>query len=132
MLTDHPFLDVLWSGFLIFRWVGWIFLVVLVLMDIFRRHDTSGWSKALWVIAIVIVPWLGVLVYLITQGDSMGQRRLEEMQAAQARQTERIQSAAAGAQPAGAAAEIERAKGLLDSGAITQAEYEQLKAKALA
>ena len=131
MLSDHPFLDVLWSGFLIFLWVGWIFLVVLVLMDIFRRHDNSGWSKALWVIAIVIVPWLGVLVYLITQGNSMGQRRLEEMQLQQERVNERVRAAASEGSGS-SAAEIERAKGLLDSGAITQAEFDQLKQKALA
>ena len=130
MLSDHPFLEVLWSGFLIFLWVGWIFLVVLVLMDIFRRHDTSGWSKALWVIAIVIVPWLGVLVYLITQGDAMGQRRLAEMQAQQERVNERVRAAAS--EGTSSAAEIERAKSLLDSGAITQAEFDQLKQKALA
>ena len=131
MLSDHPFLDVLWSGFLIFLWVGWIFLVVLVLMDIFRRHDNSGLSKALWVIAIVIVPWLGVLVYLITQGSSMGQRRLEEMQLQQERVNERVRAAASEG-GSSSAAEIERAKGLLDSGAITQAEFDQLKQKALA
>ncbi len=131
MLSDQPFLEVLWSGFLIFLWVGWIFLVVLVLMDIFRRHDTSGWSKALWVIAIVIVPWLGVLIYLITQGDSMGQRRLAEMEAAQARATEHIRTVAA-SEPSTGAAEIERAKGLLDSGAITPEEFAKLKERALA
>ncbi len=130
MLSDHPFLDVLWSGFLIFLWVGWIFLVVLVLMDIFRRHDNSGWSKALWVIAIVIVPWFGVLVYLITQGSNMGQRRLEEMQAQQERMNERVRTVASDG--TSSAAEIERAKSLLDSGAITQAEFDQLKQKALA
>jgi hypothetical protein len=130
VLSDHPFLEVLWSGFLIFLWVGWIFLVVLVLMDIFRRHDNSGLSKALWVIAIVIVPWLGVLVYLITQGDSMGQRRLAEMQAQQERVNERVRAAAS--EGTSSAAEIERAKSLLDSGAITQAEFDQLKQKALA
>ena len=131
MLSDQPFLEVLWTGFLIFLWVGWIFLVVMVLMDIFRRHDTSGWSKALWVLAIVIVPWLGVLIYLITQGDSMGQRRLAEMEAAQARTTERVRAAAA-SEPSTGAAEIERAKGLLDSGAITPEEFAKLKERALA
>jgi hypothetical protein len=132
MLADHPFLDVLWTGFLLFLWVGWIFLVVMVLMDIFRRDDASGWVKALWALAIVVVPWLGVLVYLITQGDEMGQRRLSQLEAAQARMTRRVRDAAASEGNGGAAAEIERAKALLDAGAVTPAEYEQLKQRALA
>ena len=132
MLADHPFLDVLWTGFLLFLWVGWIFLVVMVLMDIFRRDDYSGWIKALWTLAIVVVPWLGVLVYLITQGDSMGQRRLSQLEEAQARMNQRVRDAAASEGNGGAAAEIERAKALLDAGAVTPAEYEQLKQRALA
>ena len=75
MLSDHPYLDVLWSGFLLFLWVGWNFLLVMVLMDVFRRDDFSGAKKAVWVLAIVVVPWLGVLIYLITQGDGMTERR---------------------------------------------------------
>src|SRR5215218_6879057 len=131
MLADQPFLDVLWTGFLLFLWVGWVFLVVLVLMDVLRRHDISGWSKALWTVAIVVVPWLGVLVYLISQGDGMGQRRLEAMEHAQQRAIDRSQSPAGG-NGGGVAAEIERAKALLDAGTITAAEFESLKQRALA
>jgi hypothetical protein len=99
------------------------------LIDVFRRHDISGWAKAAWVVFVVIVPWIGVLVYLIVNHDGMADRRMKESQRAQAQFDDYVRSTAGSG---GAAAEIEKAKQLLDSGAITQAEFEAIKTKALA
>jgi hypothetical protein len=127
MAADYPFLDVLWSMIIFFFWVIWIWIVITVLIDVFRRHDIGGLTKALWVIFVVILPWLGVLVYLILQHDGMRERSVQQAQA-QKRDFDSYVRDAAG----GSAAEIAKAKELLDSGAITQGEFETLKAKALA
>jgi hypothetical protein len=99
-----------------------------VFADIFRRHDTSGFGKVLWLIFVILVPFLGVFVYLIANHDGMTKRNIERMQSQQAQMDDYVRSVAAGG---GAAGEIEKAKGLLDSGAITQAEFDSIKAKAL-
>jgi Phospholipase_D-nuclease N-terminal/Short C-terminal domain len=127
--ADYPFLDVLWTMILFFLWVAWIWILISILMDVFRRRDISGWGKALWTIFVVALPFLGVLVYLIAEGKEMGERRIQEAQAAQSQFDDYVRTTAGSG---GAAAEIERAKGLLDSGAITQAEFDSIKAKALA
>jgi hypothetical protein len=127
MAADYPFMDVLWSMIIFFFWVIWIWIVITVLIDVFRRHDISGWAKAAWVIFVVILPWLGVLVYLIVEHDGMRERSVKEAQTQKQAFDEYVRDAAGGA-----AAEIAKAKELLDSGAITQAEFEALKAKALA
>jgi hypothetical protein len=127
MAADYPFLDVLWSMIIFFFWVIWIWIVITVLIDIFRRDDIGGGSKALWVIFVVILPWLGVLVYLISQHDAMRERNLRQARE-QRQQFDSYVREAAG----GSADEIVKAKQLLDSGAIDQAEFERLKAKALA
>ncbi len=127
--TSYPFLNILWTTLIFFAWVIFIWIAITVLIDVFRRKDISGWGKAAWVIFVVIIPWIGVLVYLIANHDGMAERRMKEAQASQAQFDEYVrQSAGTG----GAAAEIEKAKQLLDSGAITQAEFDALKAKALA
>ena len=127
--ADYPFLDVLWTMILFFLWVAWIWILISILMDVFRRRDISGWGKALWTIFVVALPFLGVLVYLIAEGKEMGERRIQEAQAAQSQFDDYVRTTAGSG---GAAAEIERAKGLLDSGAITQTEFDAIKAKALA
>ena len=124
--ADYPFMDVLWSMIIFFFWVIWIWIVITVLMDIFRRRDIGGWHKAAWVVFVVILPWLGVLVYLIAQHDGMRERQVEQAQAQKAAFDDYVRDAAGGS-----AGEIAKAKELLDSGAITQAEFEALKAKAL-
>ena len=105
----------------------WIFITVFV--DIFRDSTLNGWAKALWVLFLVFVPFLAAFVYLIARGKSMAQRNMERAQAMNAQQSEYIRSVAGTQQSA--AGEIESAKRLLDSGAITPAEYEALKSKAL-
>jgi hypothetical protein len=127
--TSYPFLDILWSTLIFFAWVIFIWIAVTVLIDVFRRHDLSGFAKAAWVIFVVVIPWIGVLVYLIAYHDGMNERRAKETQAAQSQFDDYVRKTASAG---GAASEIERAKQLLDSGAITQAEFDAIKAKALA
>jgi hypothetical protein len=125
--TDYPFLNVMWTLLVIFAWFIWFWLLITVFADLFRRHDIGGGSKALWVIFVIVLPFLGVLIYLIAQGQHMAERNMKQASKMQADMDAHIRSVSGG----GAAAEIERAKGLLDSGAITQAEFDQIKAKAL-
>jgi hypothetical protein len=128
--TNHPLLEVLWSFFIIFIWVAWFWLLISITIDIFRRHDISGGVKALWLIFIIFLPFLGVLIYLITQSQSMAERSAEQANRQQQAMDDYIRTTAGGG--GGAVADIEKAKALLDSGAITQAEFDSIKAKALA
>jgi predicted PurR-regulated permease PerM len=127
--TSYPFLNIFWDILIVFTWVIFIWIAITVLIDVFRRHDISGWGKAAWVVFVVILPWIGVLVYLIVNHDGMAERRMKEAQAAQAQFDDYVRTTAGSG---GAAAEIDKAKQLLDSGAITQAEFDTIKAKALA
>ena len=128
MAADYPFMDVLWSMIIFFFWVIWIWIVITVLIDVFRRDDIGGWAKAAWVIFVVILPWLGVLVYLIVEHDGIRERSNRQAQAQKREFDDYVRDAAGG----GSAGEIAKAKELLDAGAITQEEFEALKAKALA
>jgi Short C-terminal domain/Phospholipase_D-nuclease N-terminal len=128
MAADYPFLDVLWSMIIFFFWVIWIWIVITVLIDVFRRDDIGGWAKAVWVIFVVILPWLGVLVYLIVEHDGMRERSTKQAQAQRRELDDYVRDTAGG----GSAAEIAKGKELLDAGAITQEEFEALKVKALA
>jgi Short C-terminal domain/Phospholipase_D-nuclease N-terminal len=127
--ADYPFLNILWSMIIFFLWVAWIWILILILSDVFRRRDISGWVKALWVFFLIVLPFLGVLIYLIAESDGMAQRRAEDEQGQRAQMDDYVRSVAGSG---GAAAEIDKAKQLLDSGAINQAEFEALKAKAMA
>ncbi len=127
--SSYPFLEVLWDMLIFFAWVIFIWIAITVLIDVFRRRDISGWSKAAWTVFVVLIPWIGVLIYLIVNHDGMAERRYREAATAQAQFDEYVRTTAGSA---GAASEIERAKGLLDSGAITKAEFDAIKAKALA
>jgi hypothetical protein len=128
LAADYPFLEVLWTMFVFFAFIIWFWILITVFADIFRRHDTSGFTKVLWIIFVIIAPFLGVFIYLIANHDGMTQRNIEKAQAQQAQMDQYVKSVAGSG---GAAAEIEKAKGLLDSGAITQSEYDAIKAKAL-
>ena len=129
LAADYPFLDVLWTILIFFLWVAWFMLLFHVIADVFRRRDASGGKKALWLIFVLFAPFLGVFAYLIANSDDMAQRQAEQLTAAQRETDEYVRSVAGSS---GAAGEIERAKGLLDSGAIDQQEYDAIKAKALA
>jgi hypothetical protein len=125
--ADYPFLDVLWTMILFFCWVAWIWIAITIFIDIFRRDDIGGWHKAVWVVFVIILPFLGVLVYLIAQHDGMRERSAKQAQAQQEAFDQYVRDTAGGS-----AGEIAKAKELLDSGAITQDEFDKLKTKALA
>jgi hypothetical protein len=127
--SSYPFLSVFWDILIVAAWVIFIWIAITALIDLFRRHDVSGWAKAAWVVFIVIIPWIGVLAYLIFNHAGMAERRVKESQAAQAQFDEYVRKAAG---TGGAASEIEKAKQLLADGAITQAEFDAIKTKALA
>jgi hypothetical protein len=127
--ADYPFLDLMWTMLVFFLWVLWFWLLFGVWGDIFRRNDISGWGKAGWLIFTIVLPFLGVFIYVITQNDGMTQRNIDRARAQRSELDEYVRETAG---TGGAAAEIERAKQLLDSGAITQAEYDAIKQKALA
>lgn len=127
--TGYPFLDIFVTMLFVFAWVLYIWISITVLIDIFRRRDLSGWGKAGWVIAIVVLSWVGVLIYLILNHDGMNDRRVKDAKAAQGQLDDYIRSVSGSGGPA---SEIEKAKGLLDSGAITQAQFDAIKAKVLA
>jgi hypothetical protein len=129
VLADYTFLDAMWSMLVFFVWVAWFILLFHVVADVFRRRDASGGKKVLWLIFVLFAPFLGVFVYLIANSDDMARRNIEQAQARQGQMDEYVRSVAS---EGSAAAEIERAKGLLDSGAISQAEFDAIKAKALA
>jgi hypothetical protein len=129
LAADYPFLEVLASMFFFFLFIIWIWILITVFADIFRRRDLGGGSKTLWIIFVILLPYLGVFVYLIANHDGMAERNVKQIQAQQEQMDTYVRSVAGSG---GAAAEIEKAKGLLDSGAITQAEFDSLKQKALA
>jgi len=128
--ADYPLLEIMWTMLLFFVFVMWIFLLFRIIVDVFRRNDISGWLKAGWTLFIIVLPLLGVLVYLIAQGTGMTERDMSQVKAQQSQMDDYVRSVSGGA--SGAAAEIESAKGLLDSGAVTQDEFAAIKAKALA
>ena len=123
LAADYPFLDVLWTLLIFFLWVIWFWLLITVFVDVFRRRDIGGGAKVLWCIFVIILPFLGVFIYLLTQHDSMAERQTQQVRS----QEQYIREVAGGS-----AAEIEKAKQLLDNGTITQAEFDQIKTKALA
>ena len=129
LAADYPFMDIFWTMVIFFCWVAWIWTLVIVLSDVFSRDDLSGWGKAGWTVFMLVLPFLGVLIYLIAHGSELGERRMGRAEAAYDRHERSHAAPAAGS---GAAGQIADGKRLLDSGAITEAEFEQLKAKALA
>ncbi len=126
--ADYPFLDVFWTMLVFFAWVIWFWLLITVFSDLFRRHDISGWGKAGWCVFVIVLPFLGVFVYLIAQGKHMAERRAADVQASQAAFDQYVREAAGSSGPSD---QIAKAKQLLDSGAIDATEFEQLKRKAL-
>ncbi len=126
--SNYPFLNIFWTILIFFAWVAWIWIAITVLIDLFRRRDLSGWAKALWVVFVIVLPFLGVLAYLLIYHDGMAERSGKEAEASQAQFDEYVRRTAGSGGPA---SEIEKGKQLLDSGAITQAEFEAIKAKAL-
>lgn len=127
--NNYPLLEVIWTIIVFFAWVIWIWTVISILGDVFRRHDIGGGTKALWTFFIIFLPFLGVLIYLVSQGQGMSQRSAEQMKQTQKLYEQHIREVAGSG---GAASEIANAKALLEAGDISQEEYEALKRKALA
>lgn len=127
--SSYTFLDVMWTMLVFFAWIIWFWLLITVFADLFRRHDLSGWMKTFWIIFVIVLPYLGVFVYLIAESKGMAERNVKQAQAAQSQMDDYVRSVAASGDPA---EQIAKAKSLLDNGTITQAEFDALKAKALA
>lgn len=129
MLAAYTFGDVMWTMLVFFTWIIFFWLLFTVFGDLFSRHDISGWAKTGWVILVIILPFLGIFIYLISNGKAMGERAMERAQAQQSQMDNYVRSVASSDTGAD---QIAKGKQLLDSGAITQAEFDTLKAKALA
>ncbi len=119
--------ELLWSLLVLFFMIVYFMMLFYVIVDVFRRHDASGGKKALWLIFLLIFPLVGLLAYMVTNSEGMVSRNVKQAQQQQDQFDSYVRETAGG----GSASEIERAKGLLDSGAITQDEFNALKAKAL-
>jgi hypothetical protein len=129
VLAAYSFGDVMWTMLVFFVWILFFWLLFTVFGDLFTRHDISGWAKAGWTIFVIILPFLGIFVYLISQGKHMGERAMARAQSQQSQMDDYVRSVASSGS---ATEEIAKGKQLLDSGAITQAEFDALKSKALA
>ena len=127
LAADYALGEVIWTIFIVFMWVIWLWLLFTIFGDLFSDHETSGAAKAGWTILVILLPYLGVLIYLIARGGGMAARAAARASAAQADFDAYVRETAA----SGSAGEIAHAKKLLDEGTITQAEFDALKAKAL-
>ena len=126
---SYPILGVFWTILMIFLWVIWFWILITIIIDIFRSHDLSGWAKALWFVFILFLPLIGVLVYLIARGDKLHEHHLEQAQ----RQEEQLRGyvqQAAGSQSS--ADQLAKLADLRDRGVITAEEFDREKAKILA
>jgi Short C-terminal domain/Phospholipase_D-nuclease N-terminal len=127
--ADYPLLNIFWTIIIVFAWVAWFWVLIIVISDLFSRHDIGGWAKALWMLFVIVVPFLGVFIYVISQGKGMSERRAQQVQASQQEFDTYVRQVAASNGPAD---QIAKAKQLLDNGTIDQAEFDRLKAQALA
>ena len=127
--ADYPFLDLFWSMIIFFCWVAWIWMVIAIFSDIFRRHDASGAKKAIWCVFIILIPFLGALIYLIANGDGMGERQRERVQRSQTEFAGYVQSVAGSN---GVGERADEGQGAARRRHVTQAEFDALKAKVLA
>ena len=126
--NSYPLLNAFWTIFIIFLWVIWFWILITVLIDLFRSHDLSGWAKALWFIFILLIPVVGVLVYLIVRGGKMHEHQVRDAQAQDQQFRRYVQEAAGSQSPAD---ELAKLADLRDRGVITAEEFERQKAKVL-
>ena len=126
--SSYPFLDVMWTMLVFFAWVIWFWLLITCFGDVFRRRDISGWGKTAWVIFMIVLPYLGVFVYLIAEHDGMAERNAKEIEQSKAQMDDYVRSVSAAGDPA---EQIAKGKKLLDEGAISPSEFDTLKQKAL-
>ena len=130
LANSYPLADIFVTMLEFFLFFAWIWILIIVFGDIFRSRDLSGWGKALWTLFVIIIPWVGVLVYLIARGGKMHQRQLEAAQAQDQAFRQYVQEAAATSAD-GSAGELAKLADLRDRGVISEAEFQQQKAKAL-
>jgi hypothetical protein len=130
LVADFTFYDFFWSMFVFSLWILWFWFLFMVWSDIFRRHDISGLAKAAWFVFTILTPFLGTLIYIVTQDDGIKERGATRAQRERREYAEYVRETAG--TDGGAASEIERGKELLDRGVITQAEFDVLKTNALA
>lgn len=126
---DYPVLGIFWTMLILFLWIAWIILVFRVFVDIFRSHDMGGWGKALWSIFVILVPFLGVFVYLLARGHGMAERDVQVAQQNEAAFQDYVRGVAGSG---GTADELAKLVQLRDDGVISPAEFDQQKAKLLA
>ena len=129
LAAEYPFLDILGTMLVFFGFVIWFWLLIRVFGDVFRRRDIGGWAKFFWSVFVIVIPLLGVLIYLIAQGEKIGERDMEEAKVQKTEFDSYVREAAGNGGPSN---EIAQAKQLLDSGAISQAEFDRIKQQALA
>lgn len=128
MVAGMPLFDLFWAMLWLFLWIAWIWLLVTVLFDVFRSDDLGGWGKALWAIFVVILPFLGVFIYLIARGGQMHERAARTAAAQQAATADYVRSVAS---PDNSADQLQKLAALHDQGALDDDEYEKMKAKVL-
>ena len=126
LATSYPLLEVFWTMLIFFAFIVWLWILFTVITDLFRRHDASGFTKVMWIIFLVVLPYLGVFVYLILQHQGMTERAIKQQEDAQAQLSQYLGSQVDPAE------KIAKAKTLLDQGTINQAEFDQIKQRALA
>jgi ABC-type multidrug transport system fused ATPase/permease subunit len=131
LLAEFGSGQVFWSMLWFFMFFIWIWLLIVVFGDIFRSSDLSGWGKAIWTIFVIVLPYLGVFIYLIARGGRMNERAMQQAQEQDAALRQYVQNVAT-TDGAGSADEIARLAQLRDQGVITESEFQQAKAKALA
>jgi len=129
--SSYPLLNVFWSMLYFFLWIIWIWILIMVFIDIFRSHDLSGWGKALWFLFVLFVPLIGVLVYLIARGGKMQQHATRDAQQQDQQFRQYVQEAAASS-PANTADQLSKLAELRDRGVISAEEFDREKAKVLA
>ena len=128
ILANYNFASFLWDVLVIFAFIIWFWMLIMVFGDLFSRHDVGGLGKTAWIIMVIVLPYLGVFIYLIANGSGMGERAMAKAQSQQQQMDSYVRSVASSDS---AADQIAKGKQLLESGAITQAEFDQLKANAL-
>ncbi|WP_030056990.1 MULTISPECIES: SHOCT domain-containing protein [Streptomyces] len=136
LAVDYPVLNIFWTMLELFLWILWFFLLFKIITDIFRSHDLSGWGKAGWLVLVIILPLIGVLVYLIARGQSMGKRDAEQAQQTEAAVKAYIRDAAGSPPDTGDGDrshvdDLARLADLKEKGAISDEEYQKAKDRLL-
>ena len=129
LATSYPLLEVFWTMLIFFAFIVWIWILFTVFADLFRRQDIGGWAKTAWIVFVVIFPFLGVFVYVIAQHKGMNERSVRQQEAAKQEMDQYVRSVAGKSDPT---QQIAKGEELLKSGAITQAEFDEIKKRALA